>query len=296
MTNKELTKEEVELLNSKIGLRALFKNKNTNPAKALAKVRYENELRELQIELIKLQTWVIENDKKVVIIFEGRDAAGKGGAIRRVTEYINPRHFNIVALGIPTEDESKQWFFQRYTNQLPKPGEITFFDRSWYNRAIVEPVNGFCSPEEYAVFMSQVNDFEKMLIQSDTYLIKFYFSISKKEQIKRFQEIKANPLKQWKITPVDEKAQELWSSYTAYKKAMFKVTNTEIAPWQIINANQKPKARLEAIQHILSSIPYQDMLCINNLEEEEMSADSDSTDNNKENKKKKKNKKKQLKK
>ncbi len=257
--NKNITKEDLELLNSKLGLRAIFKNKNTNLNKALEKVKYENELIELQTELIKLQSWVIANDKKVVILFEGRDAAGKGGAIRRATEYINPRHFKIVALGIPTEDERKQWFFQRYINQLPKPGEIVFFDRSWYNRAVVEPVNGFCTQEEYAVFMSQVNDFEKMLIQSDTYLIKFYFSISKKEQSKRFAEIKKNPLKQWKITPVDEKAQELWGSYTNYKKAMFKVTDTEIAPWVVIDANQKSNARLKAVKHILKAIPFEGM-------------------------------------
>ena len=208
--------------------------------------------------MIKLQNWVIEQDKKVVVVFEGRDSAGKGGAIRRITEYINPRHFKIVALDIPTEDERKQWFFQRYINRLPKPGEIVFFDRSWYNRAVVEPVNGFCTQEEYEIFMTQVNNFEQMLVQSDTHLLKIYFSISKEEQAKRFKDIKNNPLKRWKITPVDEKAQELWDDYTDYKKKMFESTTTDHAPWKIIEANKKSYARLEAIKYILENIPYKE--------------------------------------
>ncbi len=257
MINKPLTNEEVDLLNSKLGLKALFKSKRINLKKALEEVRYENELKELQTELIKLQEWVISKGKKIVIIYEGRDAAGKGGAIRRTTEYINPRHFKIVALGVPTEDESQQWFFQRYINQLPKPGEIVFFDRSWYNRAVVEPVNGFCTQKEYDTFMGQVNGFEKMLIDSDTYLIKLYFSIDKKEQAKRFEEVQKNPLKQWKITAVDKKAQELWDDYTLYKKKMFELTDTDVSPWEIIDANQKSKARIKAISHVLKTIPYQ---------------------------------------
>lgn len=257
MSNIKLTAEDVALLNSKIGLHTLLKSKKLNVKKALEDVKYSTELRQQQEELIKLQSWVIQNDKKVVILFEGRDAAGKGGAIRRITEYINPRHFRIVALNIPTEDERLQWFFQRYIKQLPKPGEIVFFDRSWYNRAIVEPVNGFCMPEEYEIFMKQVNGFEKMLVESDIHLIKFYFSITKEEQAKRFKEIRENPLKRWKITPVDERAQELWDDYTHYKREMFRQTNTDYAPWNIINANRKAPARLEAIQHILKTIPYQ---------------------------------------
>ncbi len=254
--SEKLTKEQLTLLNSKIGLRALLRNKKINLKKALDKTAYELKLKELQEKLIHLQQWVIDNNKKVVIIFEGRDSAGKGGAIRRITEYINPRFFRTVALGIPTEDEKKQWFFQRYANQLPRPGEIVFFDRSWYNRAVVEPVNGFCTEHEYKVFMSHVNNFEKMLIDADTYLLKFYFSISKKEQAIRFDEIKNNPLKRWKITPVDEKAQELWDEYTKYKIEMFEKTNTEIAPWVIIDANKKSSARIEVIEEILSRLPY----------------------------------------
>jgi len=256
MKNAKYTKEEMDLFNSKIGLHSLLKKKKNKPDKVLAEIKYITELRKQQEELIKLQSWVIKNDKKVVILFEGRDAAGKSGAIRRITEYINPRHFRIVALNVPTEDERKQWFFQRYINQLPKPGEIVFFDRSWYNRAVVEPVNGFCTKKEYKIFMSQVNDFERMLVQSDTYLIKLYFLITKKEQAERFKEIKANPLKRWKMTSVDKKAQTLWDDYTEYKKRMFEATNLKITPWLIIDANKKSTARLKAISHILNVIPY----------------------------------------
>ena len=250
------TKEELELLNSKIGRYMLLKSKKTNVAKALEDTKYVVALVKKQEELIKLQNWVIENDKKVVILFEGRDAAGKGGAIRRISQYINPRHFRVVALDIPTADEKKQWFFQRYINHLPKPGEMVFFDRSWYNRAVVEPVNSFCTEEEYTIFMGQVNPFERMLVESNTYLIKLYFSINKEEQAKRFAEIKDNPLKRWKMTPVDEKAQALWNDYSQYKLKMFEKTNTKIAPWVIIDANKKSSARLKAIEHILDTIPY----------------------------------------
>ncbi|MEL7146226.1 MAG: polyphosphate kinase 2 [Bacteroidota bacterium] len=253
---RTITQEEIELLNSRIGLHTLLKNKKIRVDKAIEEVRYVLELKKQQEKLIKLQNWVIDNDQKVVILFEGRDAAGKGGAIRRITEYINPRHFRIVALNIPTEDERKQWFFQRYINQLPKPGEIVFFDRSWYNRAVVEPVNGFCSEKEYKTFMSQVNGFEQMLVESDTILIKLYFSITKEEQDKRFIDIKSDPLKRWKMTPVDEKAQALWDDYTFYKNKMFEATHTEVAPWKIIDANKKPNARMQAIKHVLAVIPY----------------------------------------
>lgn len=256
MQKTKLSQKDVDILNSKAGLRALLRHKVVNLPKAIAEANYANVVRNKQEELIKLQNWVIENNEKVVILFEGRDAAGKGGAIRRITQHINPRHFRIVALDIPSDDEQKQWFFQRYINELPKPGEIVFFDRSWYNRAVVEPVNGFCTDKEYKIFMSQVNQFEKMLIQSDTHLIKLYFSITKKEQAKRFLEIKESPLKHWKMTPVDMKAQELWSDYSKYKTKMFKKTDTKISPWVIIDANDKLDARLHAIDHILKTIPY----------------------------------------
>lgn len=262
MSTKEyienLTDEELEIINSKIGLKNLFSSKKTAIVKSLRYAKYELELREHQVELVKLQTWAIENKKKIVVIFEGRDAAGKGGAIRRITAHINPRYFRIVALDKPSEDEQGQWYFQRYVNKLPKPGEIVFFDRSWYNRAGVEPVNGFCTQEEYERFMDQVNDFERMVINSDTYLIKLYFSITKEEQARRFDDIKKSNLKKWKISPVDEKAQDLWDEYTKYKEKMYAQTNTEIAPWVIIDANKKTTARIEAIQHILNVIPYKE--------------------------------------
>jgi polyphosphate kinase 2 len=170
----------------------------------------------------------------VVVIFEGRDAAGKGGAIRRLTEHLNPREFKVVALPKPSDDEKGHWYFQRYISQLPKNGKIVLFDRNWYNRALVEPVNRFCTKKEYTVFMNQVNDFERMLIESGTLLIKFYFSISKEEQEKRFEEIKSSPIKKWKYSEVDRNALALWDDYTFYKKRMFRKTNTQISPWIII--------------------------------------------------------------
>ena len=256
MALEKLTKKDVELLNSKVGMKVLFSNKDIDLEKVIERTLQEKKLKKLQEQLIKMQTWVIEKKKKVVIIFEGRDAAGKGGAIRRITQRINPRHFRVVALNVPTPDEKQQWFFQRYVNRLPKPGEIVFFDRSWYNRAVVEPVNGFCTKKEYDTFMSQVNDFEEMIISSDTYLIKFYFSITKEEQARRFVDIKNSRVKHWKITPVDRKAQKLWDEYTVYKDKMFEVTNTKLAPWVIIDANKKYAARIKAIEHILDTIPY----------------------------------------
>ncbi|MDE3743926.1 polyphosphate kinase 2 [Maribacter polysaccharolyticus] len=252
----DLTADDLELLNSKQGLKRLFANKKIDLQKTLAEVKYELRLREQQAELVKLQTWAIANRKKIVILFEGRDAAGKGGAIRRMSAYINPRYYRIVALNKPTEDEEGQWYFQRYVNRLPKPGKIVFFDRSWYNRAVVEPVNGFCTVEQYERFMGQVNDFEKMIISSDTYLIKFYFSISKEEQAKRFDDIRKSELKRWKLSAVDEKAQGLWDEYTKYKEVMLKDTHTDHAPWVIIKADKKTEARLEAINHVLDTIPY----------------------------------------
>lgn len=253
---KTISDKDLALINSPLGLKYLFADKKTDLQKALRLAKYEERLRELQAELIKLQEWVISEGKKVVILFEGRDAAGKGGAIRRITAHINPRQYKIVALPKPTEEEAGQWYFQRYVNRLPKPGEMVFFDRSWYNRAVVEPVNGFCSAEEYETFMAQVNHFEEMVQSADTYLIKFYFSISKKEQARRFADIKSSPLKRWKMSKVDEQAQDLWDEYTAYKERMFKETDTEKAPWKVISADQKTSARLEALEHLLAVLPY----------------------------------------
>ncbi|MDO6738103.1 polyphosphate kinase 2 [Wenyingzhuangia sp. 2_MG-2023] len=253
---ENLTERDIKNLNSKKGLQALLSDEEVNVGKALKSTNYVKSLKSLQKELIKMHTEVIEKNERVIVIFEGRDAAGKGGAIRRITERINPRHFRIVALPKPTEEERTQWYFQRYIRKFPKAGEIVFFDRSWYNRAVVEPVNGFCTQEEYVRFMNNVNDFERMITSSGIKLVKIYMSISKEEQSKRFEEIKNNPLKQWKITPVDEKAQELWNEYTRYKAVMFENTNTDYAPWKIIRANRKTFARINAIKYLLSRIPY----------------------------------------
>ena len=252
---EELAQKDVNKLNSNKGLKAIL-SKPFNLERAIRYVDYVRKLKKLQVELIRLQTWGINNDERIIVVLEGRDAAGKGGAIRRMTERINPRHMRIVALPKPNEDEKGQWYFQRYVEQFPKAGEIVFFDRSWYNRAVVEPVNGFCSQEEYDVFMNQVNDFERMILESGIRLVKIYMSISKKEQEKRFNDIKNNPLKQWKMTSVDEKAQKLWDNYTDYKRAMFSKTNTVTSPWKVIRANKKTLARVNVINHVLKSIPY----------------------------------------
>ncbi len=252
---EKLTQRDVNKLSSTRGLKALL-SKTFNIERAIRYVDYERKLKKLQVELIRMQTWAIQKDERIIVIFEGRDAAGKGGAIRRITERINPRHMRIIALPKPNEDERTQWYFQRYVEQFPKAGEMVFFDRSWYNRAVVEPVNGFCSEEEYQVFMNQVNDFERMIMESGIRLVKIYMSINKKEQAKRFNDIKNDPLKQWKMTPVDEKAQELWDDYTKYKRAMFSKTNTKKSPWKVIRANRKTIARVNVINHILKSIPY----------------------------------------
>jgi len=250
------TEKELKLLNTKKGLKQFLSRENSSVARVLRYLKYEKRLKALQEELIKLQNWVDENNEKVVIIFEGRDAAGKGGAIRRATEHLNPREFKVVALPKPTEEEKGQWYFQRYINQLPREGKMVFFDRSWYNRAIVEPVNGFCTQEEYTTFMSQVNDFERMICESGIRIIKLYFSISKGEQEQRFKEIISSPIKKWKYSAVDKKALELWDNYTEYKKKMFKKSNTKTAPWIVIRANKKTRARIDAIEHILNLIPY----------------------------------------
>jgi polyphosphate kinase 2 len=253
---QKISEADLEIFNSQFGQRFLFFSEKLDLDKTLRQAKYELELRDLQAELVDLQKWVIDQKKKVVIIFEGRDAAGKGGAIRRITAHINPRFYRIVALPKPSEDERGQWFFQRYVQHLPKEGEIVLFDRSWYNRAVVEPVNGFCTPEEYKTFMNEVNYFEKMLIDSGTYLIKFYFSITKLEQARRFKDIQKSPLKKWKMTAVDERAQDLWDEYTKYKQRMFKKTDLHRSPWIILQANRKTKARIEAIKYILKTLPY----------------------------------------
>ncbi len=251
----ENVQEALSRLSTKEGLRLLGHGKSLR--KALRTLNYEEELVKLQIELVKLQNWVFENKKRVLIIFEGRDAAGKGGAIKRFTEHLNPRRYRVVALPKPTEVEMGQFYFQRYIAQLPNPGEIVFFDRSWYNRAIVEPVFGFCTEEQYEKFMQEVPELEHAFIDDGIILIKFWFSISKKEQKKRFEERKINPLKQWKISPIDMQAQEKWDEISYYKEEMFSRTHTSYSPWIIVKSNDKKSARLESIRYVLSTIPYE---------------------------------------
>ena len=251
-----LTEEDLSRLTSMQGLVTLLKTKNINPKGALRILRYDAELRQLQIELVKLQRDVQLTGRRVVIIFEGRDAAGKGGAIRRFIEHLNPRSMRLVAMPKPTEEEKGQWYFQRYVKPLPNPGEIAFFDRSWYNRAVVEPVMNFCTKKQHQTFMQQVPEFEHMLYEDNIEIIKFWFSISKDEQARRFNGRVNDPLKQWKISPVDDKAQENWDLYTMYKEEMFSKTHTSYAPWVIVKANSKMKARLEAIRHVLNTLPY----------------------------------------
>ena len=253
-----LTPKNIKKLNSKRGLKLFFKEEDMTVAKALRILNYEDKLKKLQEELIKLQQWVEAKGEKLVIVFEGRDAAGKGGAIRRIIQHLNPREFNVVALPKPTPEENEQWYFQRYIKNLPRSGQITFFDRSWYNRAVVEPVNGFCTEEEYRIFMNQVNGFEQMLVESGVRLVKFYFSINKDEQERRFNDIKSSPVKKWKFSPVDQTALERWDDYTLYKTKMFEKTDTKFAPWIVIKANKKMRARVEVIQKLLDLVPYDD--------------------------------------
>ena len=252
-----LSIDELAAINTKKGLLQLLDTKNINVEKALIKLRYEQELEQLQMELVKLQRSVQLEGRRVAIICEGRDAAGKGGTIRRFIEHLNPRSTRIVALPKPTEVQKGQWYFQRYTEQLPNPGEIVFFDRSWYNRAVVEPVMDFCTKKQYRTFMQQVPEFEHMLYEDGLELVKFWFSISKEVQADRFESRRNDPLKQWKISPVDELAQENWKLYTKYKEDMFSKTHTSYSPWIIVKANDKKKARLEGMRYVLSTLDYE---------------------------------------
>ncbi|MBM4255223.1 MAG: polyphosphate kinase 2 [Deltaproteobacteria bacterium] len=234
----------------------MLREKDVDVNKIKSILNYEGELEKLQIEFVKMQRWVQEQRKRVAIIFEGRDAAGRGGTIRRFSEHRNPRAMRVVALPVPTEEEKGQWYFQRYIKQLPNRGEIVFFDRSWYNRAVVEPVNGFCSQEQYERFMRQVPEFEHMLFEDGVLLIKLWFSISKDEQVQRFASRRQNPLKQWKLSPIDGRAQDLWDAYTRYEEVMFSKTHTTFSPWIIVKANNKRKARLESMRYVLSTLDY----------------------------------------
>ncbi|WP_404320361.1 polyphosphate kinase 2 [Malaciobacter canalis] len=219
-------------------------------------LEYEKELTTLQIELLKFQNHVKDKGLKVLMVFEGRDAAGKGGTIKRITEHLNPRGARVIALEKPSDIETTQWYFQRYTKHLPSAGEIVLFDRSWYNRAGVEPVMGFCTTAEHHEFLKEVPEFEQMLVKSGIILLKFYFSVSKKEQARRFKKREYDLLKQYKLSPVDKESQNLWDKYTVAKFSMLMASNTDMSPWTIIRSDNKKKARINCIKHILTEVKY----------------------------------------
>jgi polyphosphate kinase 2 len=227
--------------------------------KKLGRKEFEKLLREKEIELVKLQEWVKAKKLKVVVIFEGRDAAGKGGVIKTISGCLNPRICRIVALGIPTEREKTQWYFQRYVTELPASGEIVLFDRSWYNRAGVEKVMGYCTNEEYEEFLRSCPEFEKMLIRSGIILMKYWFSVSDREQEKRFQDRIQDPTKRWKISPMDVESRDKWIEYSMAKDKMFSFTDTKQSPWYVVRADDKRRARLNTIDHFLTLIPYKDL-------------------------------------
>ena len=222
----------------------------------MARRNYERQKYQLQVELLKLQAWVKETGQRVVVLFEGRDAAGKGGTIKRFMEHLNPRGARVVALEKPSEVERGQWYFQRYVQHLPTRGEITMFDRSWYNRAGVERVMGFCSDGEYTEFMREAPEFERNLVRSGIHLFKFWFSVSRKEQRRRFKERRSHPLKQWKLSPIDMASLDKWDEYTRAKESMFFHTDTTDSPWTVIKSDCKKRARLNAMRYVLHSLPY----------------------------------------
>ena len=249
LENGDITKKQfLELIKST--------SSSSKLEKILYNLEYEDQLYKLQSELVNLQEWVSKNKKRVCIIFEGRDAAGKGGAIRRMTQHLNPRSRRVVALAKPTEIEQGQWYFRRYIKEMPNPGELVFFDRSWYNRAVVEPVMGFCTQEQYNKFMIQVSEFEQMLNEDGIILIKFWFSVTKDEQLRRFKSRLHSPLKKWKFSQVDQEGQNKWDLYTHYKDQMFAHTHTTYNPWIIIKTNNKKEARLESLRYVLSRFDY----------------------------------------
>ena len=235
------------------------KNQPSGKLKKIGNKFYEKELNRLQIELVKLQEWVKLKGLKVVVIFEGRDAAGKGGTIKSIIQSLNPRICRVVALGKPTEKERTQWYFQRYVHHLPAAGEMVLFDRSWYNRAGVEQVMGFCTSEEYWEFLRSCPNFERMLIRSGIILIKYWFSVSEQEQEKRFHSRINDPTKRWKLSPMDLKSRELFVEFSKAKDEMFAYTDTKISPWYVVEADDKKRARLNCISHLLSCIPYEDL-------------------------------------
>ena len=256
MNGNIFTNQTIPKLKKKEHLHKLLEAKKINYDKVKERIAYNLELEKLQLELLKLQNWALKHNERIVIIFEGRDAAGKGGAIKRFKRYLNPRLARGVALGKPSDIEKGQWYFRRHVKKLPNQGEIVFFDRSWYNRAVVEPVMGFCTKKEYRQFMQQVPEFEHMLYEDGVRLVKLWFSISKEEQRRRFEERKSNPLKRWKVSSVDLKALGLWAEYSHYVREMFAKTHTEFSPWIIVKTDNKKEARLESIRYVLSKFDY----------------------------------------
>lgn len=252
------TKSDFDGVKTRHDLVKIAKKRGVKLKKTLRRTAYEEELRLLQTELSFLQKFISDEQKRVAVIFEGRDAAGKGGSIKRFVQHLNPNRSGVVALTKPTDIERGQWYFQRYIERLPNRGVVKFFDRSWYNRAVVEPVMGFCTEKQYETFMAQVPNFEHMLHEDGIHLIKFWFDISKKEQQKRFDDRLGNPLKEWKFSPVDFEGQKLWDKYTKYKELMFMHTHTAYSPWVIVDTNDKRAARLESLRYVLSQFNYPD--------------------------------------
>jgi polyphosphate kinase 2 len=243
---------------AKLSPKEIFKRSSYPYKKRIGRRGYERRKLELQTELLKMQNWVKETGEKIIILFEGRDAAGKGGTIKRFMEHVNPRGARVVALEKPTERERGQWYFQRYVQHFPTVGEIVLYDRSWYNRAGVERVMGFCSPREYMEFMRQTADLERMLVRSDIRLFKLWFSVSREEQFRRFQARRKDPLKQWKLSPIDLASLDKWDDYTEAKEAMFFYTHTADAPWMVVKSDDKKRARINALRFLLYSLPYPD--------------------------------------
>lgn len=255
-SNQLLNNSDFSKIKNSEDLRNILTKYKRDISKVEYNISYEDQLRKLQAELIKLQFWITKNKMRVAVLLEGRDAAGKGGAIKRFVEHLNPRSMRLVALAKPTELEKGQWYFRRYIKELPDICEIVFFDRSWYNRAVVEPVMDFCDEDQYQRFMRQVSEFEDMLFEDGVHLIKFWFSIDKEEQARRFAARKQNPLKQWKLSRVDQKGQDMWDKYTYFKEQMFSRTHTFFNPWTIVKTNKKKEARLESIRFLLSKFEY----------------------------------------
>ncbi len=251
---KEISNDEAYLLKDLLG-----NYKEVDPIvlqEGIQKIYDSEQLKQYQIELIKMQKFLEKSSKKMIILFEGRDASGKGGAIRRMTRYMNARHYRVVALGKPTDTQRGQWFFQKYIEHFPTGGETVLFDRSWYNRAMVEPIFGFCTPEQHEIFMEDVVNFEHDLVRQDVILIKLYFSVSKDKQLARFEDRRNSPLKQWKLSEVDLQAQDLWDEFSEKKYEMLKRTSSRSAPWNIVRSDDKHKARMEAIKIVLNSVDY----------------------------------------